>query len=223
VHHLLQHRERRDGPVADRPEAVEQLLCPHQHSLAALLGQPNQVGHHAHRKVVRQLGRGVEAALGDQPLDHVLGLRGDLISHRPQCPRCQRTAKHIAQRVVLGSIAAQGVAAQHLVHPVVHHHAVARHEGVPVLQRTPNRVVAGEGEHLILRQPHGRTGTAQLPVPRPRIEQRFIGVGIVNRPRSRADHNTPVRRGHAFRSAAVPGRSRACTGSILKFHSGEVK
>jgi hypothetical protein len=40
-----------------------------------------------------------------------------------------------------------------------------RREVLAVLQRTPYRVVRGEGEHLVLGQPHGGTGIAQLLVP----------------------------------------------------------
>ena len=149
IHHLVQHLKRGEGPLVDRPEAVEHLSGPHQHPLATLFGQSNEVGHHAHRKVIRQLGRGVEAAPRDQLLHHALGLRGDLLPDRPQCPGGQGAPEHIPQRVVVGSVAAQGVAAQHLVHPVVHHHSVARREGLPVLQRAAHRVIPGEGESRI--------------------------------------------------------------------------
>ena len=41
------------------------------------------------------------------------------------------------------------------------------------------RVVPGEGEHLVLGQPRGGTGIAQLLVPQPRIKQCLVGVGIM--------------------------------------------
>jgi hypothetical protein len=66
VHHLLQNRERRDGSVVERPEAVEHLCGPDEHAFSASFGQSDQVGHHGHGQVVRQIGRGVERAFGDQ-------------------------------------------------------------------------------------------------------------------------------------------------------------
>jgi len=49
--------------------------------------------------VIRQVGRGVEAALRDQFLHQALGLRGDLVSDRPRCPWGQRAPENIPQRV----------------------------------------------------------------------------------------------------------------------------
>jgi len=80
---------------------------------------------------------------GDQFLAHTLGLRRDFLSHRPQCPGGQRTHEHVSQSIVVSPVAAQCVAAPPLVHLVVHRYAVVRWEGLPVLQRTPYRVVPG--------------------------------------------------------------------------------
>ena len=54
-----------------------------EHSLSALLGQPDEIGDHGHRKVIRQVGCRVEGALRDKFLHHRLGLRPDLIADRP--------------------------------------------------------------------------------------------------------------------------------------------
>jgi hypothetical protein len=89
-------------------------------------------------------------------------------------------------------------------------------------RRTPYRVVAGEGEHLVPGQPHGGTGVAQQLVPRPRIEQRLIGVRIVIRPRSGTDQVARAHPRFALGPAAVSVHMRARAGSILKFHGARL-
>jgi hypothetical protein len=97
------------------------------------------------------------------------------------------------------------------------------HDGARALRstrRTESYGVRANISYLGATRRDRRRATACTPAT---DRERLIGVRIVIRPRSRTDHGARGYSRCAFRPAFVPGRARACTGSILKFHDREVK
>jgi hypothetical protein len=90
VHHFLKHRKSAAGPFVQWPKAIEHLLGPHEHSLAALLRKSYRTRHNVNRQSGGKVCDDTKLPLRNQAIDQLLRLCGDLGLQRIQRRRGQR-------------------------------------------------------------------------------------------------------------------------------------
>ena len=178
VHHFGEHRHGVAGALVQRAKAVEHANAPLHHPLAPFLRKADGVGDDGHRQIGRELSGRAELSLGAQPVDDPRSLALHFVLERFERDRRQRPHYHPAQAVVDVAVTTQRIAAQHLVHVVVHHDAERRREGLPIPECLQNDIITGEGKHPVFFQPNSWPHLPQLAVQRPGVQQGLVGIRV---------------------------------------------
>jgi hypothetical protein len=138
------------------------------------LRKADGAGDDRHRQMGCKLRGGAKPSLGVQPVDDRLGLAFHLLLERSERNRRNWPNDHTAQPVMGVAITAQRIAAQELVHVVVHHDAERRRECLPIPKCFHDGVITGDGKHCVFFQPDDRPHPAELAVQRPGVQQRSV-------------------------------------------------
>ena len=178
MHHFGEYRHGVACALVQWAKAIKHADAPLHHPLASLLRQADGVGNDRHRQISCKLSSRAEPSLGAQPVDERFGLAFHLVLQRFQRSYCQWPDYYSAQAVVGIAVIAQRVAAQHLVHVVVHHDAERRRKGLPIPEHPDDRIIARESKHPVFFQPDCWPHFPQLAVKRPGVQQGLVCIRV---------------------------------------------